>query len=120
MPKRAPDPHLWIKIDLGGGRQIGPGKIMLLKAIRDESSIAAAARAIEMSYRRAWLLVDEMNRDLGSPVVETSVGGRGRGGAALTPLGLRLVEGFDAVSRDADAGAAGSLRRLVKSLTAKS
>ena len=81
MPDSRRKARLWIKIDLGEGRQIGPGKIALLKAIAEQRSIAGAARSLSMSYRRAWLLVDEMNRDLGSPVVETRVGGRGRGGA---------------------------------------
>lgn len=103
-------PRLWIKVDLGEGRQLGPGKIALLKAIAQESSIAAAARALSMSYRRAWLLVDEMNRDLGAPVVETRIGGRG--GARLTDLGSSLVEAFDALSNAAAKGAAPALRVL--------
>lgn len=103
-------PRLWIKVDLGEGRQLGPGKIALLKAIAQESSIAAAARSLSMSYRRAWLLVDEMNRDLGAPVVETRIGGRG--GARLTDLGSSLVEAFDALSNAAAKGAAPALRVL--------
>lgn len=103
-------PRLWIKVDLGEGRQLGPGKIALLKAIAQESSIAAAARSLSMSYRRAWLLVDEMNRDLGAPVVETRIGGRG--GARLTDLGSSLVEAFDALSNAAANGAAPALRVL--------
>jgi molybdate transport system regulatory protein len=103
-------PRLWIKVDLGDGRQLGPGKITLLKAIAQESSIAAAARSLSMSYRRAWLLVDEMNRDLGAPVVETRIGGRG--GAHLTDLGSSLVEAFDALSDAAAGGAEPALKQL--------
>ena len=108
--------RLWIKLDLGGGRQIGPGKIALLKAIEQERSIAAAARALSMSYRRAWLLVDELNRDLGASAVETSIGGRGRGGARLTPLAHDLITAFEALSERAESAARPDLERLIKRL----
>jgi molybdate transport system regulatory protein len=114
MPDSRRKARLWIKIDLGEGRQIGPGKIALLKAIAEQRSIAGAARSLSMSYRRAWLLVDEMNRDLGSPVVETRVGGRGRGGARPTPLGEALVEEFEEITKAAERGAQPGLARLLK------
>lgn len=105
-------PRLWIKVDLGARGQIGPGKIALLKAIREHRSIAGAARAMGMSYRRAWLLVDEMGRTLGRPVVDTHVGGAGRGGAVLTEAGDRLIACYDRLLAHAQDGSAGALGQL--------
>ena len=70
---------------------IGPGKADLLEGIRDTGSIAAAGRRMGMSYKRAWLLVDTMNRCFKVPLVEASRGGRARGGAVLTPLGQEVL-----------------------------
>ena len=91
MTGRDTTPRLWIKIYFGDRGQVGPGKIRLLQGIAEHESIAAAARAMEMSYRRAWLLVDQMNKTFGRPVVETRTGGSARGGAELTPLGNEIV-----------------------------
>jgi molybdate transport system regulatory protein len=66
---------------------IGPGKVALLEAIAETGSISAAARQIGMSYRRAWVLVDETNKALSSPAVQTLAGGSHGGGTALTPVG---------------------------------
>lgn len=88
------EPRLWIKLTVPGIGQVGPGKIELLRLIDREMSIAAAARCMNMSYRRAWLLVDELNRMFPTPIVETSVGGNSRGGARLTALGLKLVDTY--------------------------
>ncbi len=84
-------PRLWIKIYFGNRGQIGPGKIRLLQGIAEHRSISAAARATGMSYRRAWLLVDQMNKTFGQSVVRTHTGGNTRGGAKLTPLGEEIV-----------------------------
>jgi molybdate transport system regulatory protein len=82
--------HLFIRLDLSNGKYIGPGKIALLEAIRAEGSILAASKHFGMSYRRAWLLVREINRTLRKPVVATT---RNRGGGAeLTPVGEQIVE----------------------------
>ncbi|TDQ83897.1 molybdate transport system regulatory protein [Dongia mobilis] len=70
---------------------IGPGKADLLEAIRDTGSISAAGRRLGMSYRRAWLLVDELNRHLGAPVVDAQTGGAKGGGAALTETGDEVL-----------------------------
>ena len=83
--------HLSIRIDLASGNRIGPGKIALLEAIRSTGSISAAARALGMSYRRAWLLVEEINRTLREPAVTAEPGGSGGGGAVVTPVGERVV-----------------------------
>ena len=88
---------LWIRLTLPGVGQIGPGKIELLREIREHQSISAAARKMNMSYRRAWLLVDDLNAAFRRPVVMKWIGGKSRGGATLTPTGEKLVESYDAV-----------------------
>ena len=98
---------LWVKLTLPGVGQIGPGKIELLRKIAELQSISGAARAMDMSYRRAWLLVDETNRCLVSPAVETSSGGQRGGGTTLTPVGVELVRRYRALER---ATAAATLR----------
>ena len=84
-------PQLSLRIDLDGEDRIGPGKIELLEQIREQGSISAAGRAMDMSYKRAWDLVDEINRICGHPVVEPQAGGKNGGGAMLTPFGEKLV-----------------------------
>jgi molybdate transport system regulatory protein len=91
---------LRIKIQLYLGDEIafGPGKAELLEAIAGEGSIAAAARALGMSYRRAWLLVDTMNRCFARPLVE-STPGRARGGATrVTPDGERVLAAYRSIT----------------------
>ena len=95
-------PSLSIRIDLGPGIRIGPGKMRLLELIAETGSISAAGRALAMSYRRAWLLVDEMNRTLPSPVIQAKPGGRSGGGAALTSFGERLVVCYRAIEHDSE------------------
>ena len=92
-------PSLSVRIDLEPGGRIGPGKIALLEAIAAHGSISAAGRALRMSYRRAWELVEETNAIFGGAVAARQVGGRNRGGATSTPLGLDLVQRFRSVER---------------------
>lgn len=84
---------LKIKIQIFCGDEIamGPGKADLLEAIEREGSISAAGRALGMSYRRAWLLVDIMNRCWQEPLVETSAGGSHGGGARITGFGKLIL-----------------------------
>lgn len=89
--------ELKIRLDLPGIGQIGPGKIELLRQIRAHRSISAAARAMNMSYRRAWLLVQDLNDVFTEPVVAKWLGGTSRGGAELTPAGERLVASYETV-----------------------
>ncbi len=96
---RAPDHHVSIRIDLASGGRIGPGKVALLEAIGETGSISAAGRAMKMSYRRAWQLVEELNRNIGNPVVETAAGGAGGGGTRLTEAGRTLVAQYRAVEK---------------------
>ena len=96
---------------------IGPGKADLLEAIRDTGSISAAGRNLGMSYRRAWLLVDELNRHLGAPVVEAVTGGAKGGGAALTRVGEEVLARYRSMEqscREAIAGDMQALKALVR------
>ena len=79
---------------------MGEGRAQLLKSIRELGSIAAAARAIHMSYRTAWHLVDSMNSAFSRPLVETSSGGRGGGKAKLTPFGELVLQEFFRLRKD--------------------
>ena len=94
-------PTLSVRIDLDREGRIGPGKILLLENIREFGSISAAGRAMDMSYKRAWDLVDEISRICRQPVVERQTGGRNGGGAALTPFGISLVTRYRKIERDA-------------------
>ena len=94
---------------------IGPGKIELLRQIHQHQSISAAARAMKMSYRRAWLLVDELNALFERPVVAKWLGGRSRGGATLTPAGKKLVRSYDSVVQRADRASRALLNDLWRS-----
>lgn len=82
---------------------IGPGKAELLEAIQEHGSIAAAARAMGMSYRRAWQLVETMNHCFVSPLVLSLKGGSGGGGAQVTPLGKEVLSAYRALEKKASA-----------------
>lgn len=86
--------RLRLRVVLGAGHRLGPGKIDLLEAIASTGSITAAGKRLGMSYRRAWLLIDEANRMFEKPLVVASAGGPGGGGARLTELGEDLVAAF--------------------------
>jgi len=92
---------------------VGPGKIELLEAIARTGSITAAARALDMSYRRAWLLVDTMNRCFRTPVVEAEAGGQRGGGTRLTPLGEEVVRRYRRCEALAERASGAELRALV-------
>lgn len=93
--------RLSIRIDLEPGGRIGPGKVALLEQIAATGSISAAGRAMRMSYRRAWLLVEALNGLFREPVVATQTGGSHGGGAVLTPFGRELVAFYRAFEREA-------------------
>ncbi len=80
-----------MRLQLGDEVALGPGKAELLLLIEETGSISAAARRMGMSYRRAWLLVETMNRCFASPLVETAQGGKGGGGAGVSELGRRVL-----------------------------
>lgn len=83
--------RLTLRIDLANGVRLGPGKISLLAGIAEHGSIRAAGAAMGMSYRRAWLLSDEINRMFKEPSIFTRHGGKSGGGAGLTPFGETLL-----------------------------
>jgi len=100
--KRArPLPSLSVRIDLDAKGRIGPGKIQLLENIHACGSISAAGRAMDMSYKRAWDLVDEINRICRHAAVERQTGGKNGGGAILTPFGVSLVARYRKIERAA-------------------
>ncbi|NBC32659.1 MAG: LysR family transcriptional regulator [Alphaproteobacteria bacterium] len=104
--------ELFLRIDLGAERLLGPGKVRLLELIDRLGSIAAAGRAMGMSYRRAWLLVDEMNGAFRQPVVAKKHGGRAGGGATVTDFGREVVQRYRAIETEAQAAVAGHLQAL--------
>ena len=110
----APFPTLSVRIDLDTEGRIGPGKIQLLEKIQAFGSISAAGRAMNMSYKRAWDLVDEINHICRQPAVDRQTGGKNGGGAALTPFGLSLVARYRKIERDA----ASAVRKELKALRA--
>jgi molybdate transport system regulatory protein len=90
-----------IGIPRGNAYAMGPGKADLLEAIHATGSISAAGRSLGMSYRRAWLLVDEMNRAFATPLVEAHLGGAGGGGARVTDLGHEALRRYRALQDQA-------------------
>ncbi len=94
-------PSLSLRINLDPDGRIGPGKIELLEHIAAFGSISAAARRMDMSYKHAWDLIEEMNLLFGKPVVAAQTGGKKGGGAQLTPVGLAVTARFRAIERAA-------------------
>ncbi|QCM11062.1 LysR family transcriptional regulator [Agrobacterium tumefaciens] len=83
-----------LRIDFPPGERLGHGKIELMELIVQTGSISAAGRAMDMSYRRAWLLVDALNHMFRQPVIESQRGGKQGGGAALTAFGTELLDRY--------------------------
>src|ERR1700675_2506208 len=108
--------RLTLRVDFGTDRAIGPGKVLLLEAIRDTGSISQAGRSLGMSYRRAWLLVDDMNRCFREPVVTAHPGGSQGGGSALTAFGEKVVQKYRTIEAEASAAAKPQLYDLEASL----
>lgn len=107
--ERPPAVTARLRIDFPSGASLGPGKVALLEQIPRSGSLSAAARALGLSYRRAWLLLDDLNRGFGAPVALTAKGGSGGGGAVLTDFGHRLIGHYRAVE---GAAAKAARRRL--------
>jgi molybdate transport system regulatory protein len=105
-------PSLSIRIDLDSESRIGPGKVLLLENIHACGSISAAGRAMDMSYKRAWDLVDEINRICRQVAVERQTGGKKGGGAVLTPFGVSLVARYRKIERDAGSAVRKELQAL--------
>ncbi len=107
---------LRLRVVLRPGVALGPGKIDLLEAIAETGSIRAAGSRFKMSYRRAWSLVAELNEMFERPLVIAEAGGRGGGGATLTPLGRLVVKRFRNMEKDAWSAAESDFRRLSRAL----
>src|ERR1700709_2056400 len=105
-------PSLSVRIDLDPEGRIGPGKIKLLENIQACGSISAAGRAMDMSYKRAWDLVDEINTICGRVAVDRPTGGKHGGGDALTPFVFSLVELYRRIERAAEAAVRKDLMAL--------
>ncbi|HEY5309028.1 MAG TPA: ModE family transcriptional regulator [Casimicrobiaceae bacterium] len=95
---------------------IGPGKVALLEAIAQTGSITSAARQLGMSYRRAWLLVDETNRCLVRPAVTTVAGGQKGGGTVLTPAGAELVRRYRALEHATELAVGRKFKSMLRML----
>src|SRR5437762_3689269 len=101
MPRSSATVQFRLRISRGDDIAIGPGKVDLLEAIAEMGSITAAAKKLGMSYRRAWMLVDTMNRCFKSPIVEAEAGGKRGGGTRLTPIGRDVVRLYREIERKA-------------------
>lgn len=109
-----------LRIVLDKDIAIGPGKADILEGIRETGSIAAAGRRLGMSYKRAWLLVESMNRFFKKPLVEAAKGGRAGGGARLTVMGIEVLERYRSMQASAEAAVAGEVRALLRHLARRS
>lgn len=116
MPATSPPPRLRIRIVFGESEMIGPGKAELLERIGRTGSIAAAGREMGMSYKRAWELVGTLNAMFRAPLVESTRGGPGGGGAVLTAAGHEVLDLYRAFERAAGAAGAAQLDALVARL----
>jgi molybdate transport system regulatory protein len=117
---RRPRPESLTKVTLrlgfGPPGALGPGKVRLLELVGETGSISAAGRTMGMSYRRAWLLVDSLNRCFREPVLRTRLGGRTGGGAELTRFGRELIQRYRSMERKAGRALADHLAALEREL----
>lgn len=105
-------PHVRLRVDLSPACSVGPGKIALLEGIATAGSLSGAARTIGMSYRRAWLLLEELNASFREPATTSTVGGAGGGGVELTDFGRELVTRYRAFEQAVGELGARELRTL--------
>ena len=103
-----------VSIVFESGARIGPGKAKLLESIQHTGSISAAARDMGMSYKRAWLLLDSINRAFSEPVVTAAPGGAGGGGAILTAFGTEVLERYNRILDRAATNAVDDLAALAR------
>ncbi len=114
--RRSPQMRFRMRITDGDVIAVGPGKIALLEAIREAGSITAAAKRLDMSYRRAWLLIDELNRSLRTAAIDSSKGGAGHGGSVLTPAGEEIIALYRRIEHTAAAACREDIRKLMNML----
>ncbi|MEO7325297.1 MAG: hypothetical protein ABIW82_10765 [Dokdonella sp.] len=120
MTERKSRPSIHLRAMLAPGIALGPGKADLLEGIRETGSIAAAGRRMQMSYKRAWQLAEELNRMFLEPLIEATKGGTGGGGARLTRMGGRVLACYARMRTNALAAAANDLSALRRYLSAHS
>jgi molybdate transport system regulatory protein len=114
------DPQFRIRVIFGPGGMMGPGKAELLERIAETGSIAAAGRAMGMSYKRAWQLVERMNAMFRDPLVQSTRGGKTGGGAVVTDAGRRVLSayrGLEAAARDAGAAHVETLQAMLSDMS---
>ena len=110
-------PRLKLALVLGENKKsLGIGKITLLKAIQREHSLSKAAKSINMSYRRAWLLIQELNESLLEPVLITHTGGPSGGGSELTAVAIRIIAIYEQVTIEAEVATKGTRHELASML----
>ncbi len=111
-----PEVHLIVRVDLGPHGRLGPGKMLLLDNIQQLGSISAAGRAMNMSYRQAWDLVDQLNRAFTEPVVASQTGGKSGGGASLTDFGRQLLAHYRHIAAETQRAAASDMAAIMGKL----
>lgn len=105
-----------MRVTDGEAIAVGPGKIALLEAIGKAGSITAAAKSLDMSYRRAWLLLDELNGSLRVPAVDSAKGGQHGGGSALTDAGRQMIDLYRRIESTAATACRSDIQQLMKML----
>jgi molybdate transport system regulatory protein len=110
---------LLLRVKLTDDFYLGPGKADLLELIAETGSIGAAGKRMEMSYKRAWSLVQVMNAAFPAPLVETTRGGSGQGGAVVTPLGQKVLTHYRTMQRKTEAAIADDITALLVDMSGK-
>lgn len=90
--------RIWIEAD--NNVLLGEGRVRLLKAVQETGSLSKAAKSLNMSYKKAWTLIDATNKSAKEPIIITSIGGKGGGGAQITPYGQRMIQVFEEINRN--------------------
>ncbi len=119
LPHLTPHTNIWLETD-DGDVALSRWRLELLEAVARTGSISAAAHAMNIQYRLAWNRIHEMEERLGMPLVQTTVGGRGGGGAQITPEARVIVqhlhEMFAAIDASVQEQGAIHLQKLEKAL----
>ena len=116
LPKRDVKPALYLRINFDNECSLGPDKVRLLELIEKTGSISAAGRALGISYRPAWNVIDELNRIYDAPLVATQTGGPNGGGAQLTKIGTAIIRIYREMEKNASNVTSKGLRNLTQLL----